>query len=67
MLKCQQDLDEAKELLAAALHKQPNSPQILRLAGQAEFFYLEDSEAASEKLHKACSLDPSDVYGLRLL
>jgi Tfp pilus assembly protein PilF len=66
MLKYQQDPEKAKELLAAALNNQPNSPQILLLAGQADFFYLKDPEAASEKLHKACSLDPSNVYGLRL-
>lgn len=62
------DIDslKGKELLAIALEKQPDNPQILRLAGQIDFFYLQDPAAALQKLHKACSLAPNDDYLLRL-
>jgi Tfp pilus assembly protein PilF len=66
LLKHKIDLAKAKELFAFALEKQPDNPQILRLAGQADFFYFQDPEAARQKLHKACSLDPNDAYLLRL-
>jgi Tfp pilus assembly protein PilF len=66
ILKRQNDLAKAKKLLAFALGKQPDNALILRLAAQADYFYFKNSEAAREKLHKACSLDPNDIYSLRL-
>lgn len=66
LLKNKIDPSKAKELFTFALEKQPDNPQILRLAGQADFFWLQNPEAAREKLNKACSLDPNDAYLLRL-
>jgi Tfp pilus assembly protein PilF len=61
ILKHENDLDRANSLLANALAKQPDNPQILYLAGKADWFYNKDSDAAIAKLHKACSLDPRDI------
>ena len=60
ILKHEHDLDRANSLLTQALTKQPNNPQILYLAGKADWFHNNDSDAAMTKLHKACSLDPHD-------
>jgi Tfp pilus assembly protein PilF len=65
MLERKQDPSKAAALLASSLESQPNNPQILVVAARADFFYLGNREAAREKLHKACSLNPSDVYLLR--
>jgi Flp pilus assembly protein TadD len=61
ILKHENESDQANPLLAQALARQPENPQVLYLAGKADWFYNKDSAAALAKLHKACSLDPRDV------
>jgi len=61
ILKYRNDPDGANALLARALEKQPDNPQILFMAAQADWFYNKNPEAARRRLHKACSLDSNDV------
>jgi Flp pilus assembly protein TadD len=66
ILKHGNERGQANSLLTQALAKQPDNPQILWLAGKADWFYNQNPRAALEKLHKACSFDPHDINVLGL-
>jgi Tfp pilus assembly protein PilF len=66
LMKHGQEIERANSLLTDALDEQPGNPQILRLVGQADWFYRGDREAGREKVVKACILNPSDVVALRV-
>jgi len=66
MLERKEDSSGASALLDSALESQPNNPQILAVAARADFFFLGSPEAACQKMHQACSLNPNDTYLLRL-
>jgi tetratricopeptide (TPR) repeat protein len=66
ILRYKTDKQGAAELLKSALQRQPDNSLILALAGQADFFYFGNTEAALDKLHKASSLAPNEGFILRL-
>jgi Tfp pilus assembly protein PilF len=66
LLKHGQEIERGNSLLADALDEQPGNPQILRLVGQADWFYRGDREAGRERVVKACILNPADVRALRM-
>jgi Tfp pilus assembly protein PilF len=66
LMKHGQELEQASSLFKAALTEQPDDPLILRIAGEADWFYKGDREAARTKLHKACTMNPRDHHTWRL-
>jgi Tfp pilus assembly protein PilF len=66
LMKHGQENDEAEALFTEALTTQPNDALILRIAGEADWFYKRDREAARTKLQKACTLNPRDYQTWRI-
>jgi len=60
------DLERADEQIAHTLDKAPNNAHILCLAGLITLRGHADPEAACEKFHRACSLEPGNTLALRL-
>jgi Flp pilus assembly protein TadD len=65
LMKHGQEVERADALFSEALEP-PDNPDILALAGRADWFYKGDREAARTKLQKACTLNPTHVPTLRL-
>ena len=59
LLRHEQEKERATALLAEALAKQSENPEILFLAGLANWSYLGDREAARTMLQRACTATPS--------
>jgi Tfp pilus assembly protein PilF len=59
------EIERADELFSEALEP-PDNPDILYLAGKADWFYKGDRQAGRTKLQKACTLSPTHVPTLRL-
>jgi tetratricopeptide (TPR) repeat protein len=62
----QEDLDRADALITYAMGKAPNDANILCLAGLIDLRGHANVDAACEKFHKACCLDPRNTLALRL-
>lgn len=60
------DLEGTDEQIARALDKAPNNAHILCLAGLITLRAHAAPEAACEKFHRACSLEPGNTLALRL-
>jgi Tfp pilus assembly protein PilF len=65
LMKHGEEIERADELFSEALEP-PDNPDILYLAGKADWFYKGDRQAAGTKLQKACTLNPTHVPTLRL-
>jgi tetratricopeptide (TPR) repeat protein len=66
ILDSQHDLDRADALIMHAMGKAPNDANILCFAGLIDLRGHTNIDAACEKFHKACSLDPRNTLALRL-
>jgi Flp pilus assembly protein TadD len=58
LMKQGKEIEEANALLEAALTESPADPLILSIAAEVDWFHKNDREAARERLHKACTLNP---------
>jgi len=65
LMKHGQETERADALFADALEL-PDNPDILVLAGRADWLFKGDREVARTKLQKACTLNPTHVPTLRL-
>jgi Tfp pilus assembly protein PilF len=65
LMKHGQEIERVNALLSAALEP-PDNPDVLEVAGRADWFLKGDREAARTKLEKACTLAPTYVPILRL-
>ena len=65
LMKRGQETERADALMSEALEP-PDNPDVLALAGRADWFYRGDREAARTNLLKACTLAPTHVPTLRL-